>query len=211
MVQFFVGYMKSDDIFALLDLLKETSNDVIASYTLHCLRDIIYPGSEVLFTLKTEEIKQIAMTMTKEAVKHRYHLQDAAIYVLGSILTSLFSHLTLVEDDIIAYLQILSDNLLKYSQPDQCRVLLTIFSCLSGDSRIRKTMATDGMTSNFLFQLLRQTNDPNLQARAFSIIKVLNENHDITCNNRIRNTISPDSLSLEGVWYFGGDESPTPN
>lgn len=194
---------------ALLGVLEDTEDAIVASHVLHWLRALLIPGSEVFETIPRTTVLDITNRLVNEAIRHKHHLQDAAVYSLGSLLSSLLSQRWIQRNDMMACIGPLNSDLSECNDIEQCQVLLTVLSCLSGNETVRKVMALDGTTAEVLFGVTRRTHDSSLQARSMSLMKVLgssNVGRPECSGKRDAHGVSAfsNAHSCEHPWYFGG-------
>jgi len=186
--------LAASDMFALLEVLRDTNDATIASHSLHFLRHALeLPGSQRT-CLSPCQLSEIASAIVKETCAHKHHLQDAAQYTLGALLGAVLSDSQVDRQKVDAAMLRLAAALATCDQAGQCQVLLTVLSCLAGNHRLRASMAKEGVRLP-LVRFAQRCCDARLQARALSLVKVVNR--------------TDDPLSTVGhSWYFGIEDPP---
>lgn len=183
--------LQADDLFALLSLLEDTVDAAVASHALHLLRAAVDLPAEERVVLPPERAADLAQRLTREMCAHKHHLQDAAQYSLGSLLGAVLSDPGVPDQDVNAALSALLGALCMRPDSAQCQVLLTVASCLAGMPRLRSAMVAGG-ARHAMLQFSRRATDSRLQARALSLVKVLNKEEG--------------AASHGANWYFGPEE-----
>lgn len=179
--------LETEDVFALLRLLGETRDSSIASHALHLLRAALELPLGARVDLTPAEITEIAHKVVDETCLHKHHLQDAAQYTLGSLLAVILIDPGVSALHVSQCLQQLLHALLKCGNALQCQVLLTVMSSLTSKHRLRAALAADH-SCELMSKFAQQAADSRLQARALSLVKVLNKEEHGVCG---------------ASWYFG--------
>ena len=173
-------------------MLEETSNSEIASHCLHLLQSGIDAPPEARPFMDSETSKSMAIKVANETCAHKHHLQDAAQYCLGELLGALLSEV----DDITAQqcLQQLLDSLICSANPSNCQIILTVLSSVAGRKKPRNLLISMS-AAKAVMAFVHQSRDERLQARAFSLLKVLSAKADAGVKSNAR-----------ASWYFGEDD-----
>jgi hypothetical protein len=188
----------AEDLFALIQLLKDTQHAAVASSALHFLDAAIELPAEVgeRVVLSTEQLSEMSMRVVSEVCAHKHRLQDAAQYTLGALLGALLNDPLMTQQAVSEALESLLSAVRICKDADQCQVLLTVLSSLAGKPRLLSLLAKGTHARDAVLQCGQNAGDQRVRARSLSLIKVLRSKDEL-----------PTAAALSSSWYFGPEDS----
>lgn len=179
-------HFEHDDLQALQSVLEATSNALIASHILHILHHCLARHDAPPMT--PEQMQMCARRLVNEIAAHKHHLQDAAQYTLGNLMAVVLGDPRVGVSQRQALVARLLDELRRTNAPGQSQAVLTVLSCIAGDSRVRSAMAHCHARRRLL-DFGQRVADPRLRARTLSLVKILHKQETMEQGG--------------GSWYFG--------
>lgn len=180
------------DLLSFGVVLSKTRNCEIASHVLHFMKIALNQPPELRMYISGPTVLDLSYKLTAETCTHCHYLQDAAQYCLGETLGALLSDVSLPDADVKECLAKILSALLACGEGGQCQLLLTVLSSLAVRRKPRSILIEIEGASKVI-SFTESTEDTRLQARAFSLLKVLSSGHHKPAKHR-------------GSWYFDLDD-----
>jgi hypothetical protein len=180
------------DLLSFGVVLSKTRNSEIASHVLHFMKIALHQPPELRMYISGPTVLDLSYKLTAETCTHCHYLQDAAQYCLGETLGVLLSDVSLPDADVKECLAKILSALLACGEGGQCQLLLTVLSSLAVRRKPRSILIEIKGASKVI-SFTESTEDTRLQARAFSLLKVLSSGHHKPAKH-------------QGSWYFDLDD-----
>lgn len=184
--------MTEVDLLSFVLVLSNTRNCEIASHVLHFMKIALNQPPELRMYLSEPTVLDLSYKLTAETCTHCHHLQDAAQYCLGETLGALLSDVSMPDADVKQCLAKILSALVACGEGGQCQLLLTVLSSLAVRRKPRSVLV-DIEGAAKVISFTESTEDTRLQARAFSLLKVLSSGQQKAAKH-------------QGSWYFDLDD-----